>query len=798
MAPARRESSRRRSRYTRLRLSIGRHPADLVRIAVSAGIVIACLVVAGRPGVNPVEGAIFTQVERIPAVVTPAAHVLTWCGGWPGIAAAVALALYLGRVRLSISLTLGGVGSWFLVALLHWLTAARPMPLDLLPALRVPPSGAFDFPSPQVAVVTAMAVTAAPYLTRTVRNSAWVVVVLVAAADVFLGLNLPLGVFAGGMLGWGVGTVVHLVMGAPGRKTSEVALQMALRQAGIEGAYITEAHRRPFLRPQIYDVCTADGEQLEMKVVRRLHRLAGPSYKLRRLLASLEVQHEPILSTPRHEVDHEAYVTLLAERAGVGTIPVLLAGEIEHGPSFLLRRRVRGRLLSDYRPDEVSEPLLDEIWRDIAALGARHIAHHELRADNVLVDETGHPRITDFTFSRVGGPADQSAQDIAEMLVSLSSVVGVRRAVRSAHRSLPRESLVQALPHLQWLAMHRRLRNQLTEERLELSDLRERLAEQTGEPVPPFRPPVNPTMLVLLLAGGAAVYLLLPQLSSFDEVLASLRDANWWWLGLSVVTAFVGIVISAVTVLGSSPTRLPTWRTIAVQVAAAFTGRTTAAGIGFYGINVVFLEKLGLRRSRAVGVVLLNRAVVGIVGGVLTAVGLLVIGHAVPVGDVQIPTSWMVWLGVGLVVCAVVAFLATPYGRRRVWLPLLHHGRDLARDLLPTLRHPVRATQLFGGSVLFLIVSGLGLAATLAAFDPQMPLIAVIAVYIVAQTLGQLAPTPGGLGAVEAAMVAGLTAVGIDPTNAVTAVLAMRVLTFWFPAVPGIVAFRILQHHNIV
>ena len=50
----------------------------------------------------------------------------------------------------------------------------------------------------------------------------------------------------------------------------------------------------------------------------------------------------------------------------------------------------------------------------------------------------------------------------------------------------------------------------------------------------------------------------------------------------------------------------------------------------------------------------------------------------------------------------------------------------------------------------------------------------------------------------EAATIAGLTAIGVGSTAAVTAVLASRVLTFWLPVVPGIVAFRLLQHRRVV
>lgn len=64
--------------------------------------------------------------------------------------------------------------------------------------------------------------------------------------------------------------------------------------------------------------------------------------------------------------------------------------------------------------------------------------------------------------------------------------------------------------------------------------------------------------------------------------------------------------------------------------------------------------------------------------------------------------------------------------------------------------------------------------------------------------LASAAPTPGNLGAVEAALVAGLTAIRVPPEQAVAAVLSFRLLTFWLPIVPGAATFRYIQHRQVV
>jgi undecaprenyl-diphosphatase len=764
-------------------------------MAVAAGVVMGCVLAARARGVNEVEVAIFQEIQRLPGWSAGVWHVLTWAGWWPGIVAGAGLALYLGRVRMAVATAWAGVVAWLLVLLLHVLVGPRPVPAAMAAAhVRDPGVHGFEFPSLHTAVVAALATAAAPYVTRVERLGSGVLVVAVAVADLYRGTNLPLDVFAGAVLGWGVGVLLHLVLGAPGRRTAEPSVQVALRQVGLAPERVTPLDGRPF-HPQLYRVDCTGGEPLQLKVVRRLHRLAGPGHKLRRLLASVEVEDEPALSTPRHEVEHEAYINLLAERAGVGTLPVVCAGEIEHGPPFLIRRQVDGRPLSELRADEVDDGVLAEVWRNVCALGTARIAHHDLRACNILVDGGRHVRITDFTFGAVGGREGRNCQDVAEALVSLASVVGVERAVDSAVRAVPAETLRDAQPHLQTLALHRRFRRQLADKSV-LVDLRETLADRLGSEVPTFRSPVRPAKVAILAAGGLAVYLLLPELSEAAAVRSAIAQANWGWLGVTAATGMLAVVASTWTILGAARDPLPLGRALAVQVGAAFAGRTTVAAVGYYAINMAFLERLGLRRTDAVGVLILNRAATVVVTGVATVVGLLVIGNAVPIGHLSIP--WWAFAAAAVLLVAVVGFLASPFGRERVWRRVTAMLRDLWAATVPTLRRPVRCVQLLGGEIVFLALSAGGMVATLFALGAHFSVVAVVAVFIVGSTLGQLLPTPGGLGAVEGALVAGLTAIGISASDAIAAALVTRVLTFWLPVLPGIVAFRLLQHRGVI
>ena len=50
-----------------------------------------------------------------------------------------------------------------------------------------------------------------------------------------------------------------------------------------------------------------------------------------------------------------------------------------------------------------------------------------------------------------------------------------------------------------------------------------------------------------------------------------------------------------------------------------------------------------------------------------------------------------------------------------------------------------------------------------------------------ANTIASVAPTPGGVGAIEAALVAVLTGLGVDPAAALSIVLVFRLITYWMP-----------------
>jgi hypothetical protein len=79
-----------------------------------------------------------------------------------------------------------------------------------------------------------------------------------------------------------------------------------------------------------------------------------------------------------------------------------------------------------------------------------------------------------------------------------------------------------------------------------------------------------------------------------------------------------------------------------------------------------------------------------------------------------------------------------------------------------------------------------------------LAIVAAGAVYLVGGTVAAATPTPGGVGAVEAALIAGLTATGVPTEQAVPAVLVYRIATFWLPVLPGWLAFTLLTRRDVI
>jgi len=383
---------------------------------------------------------------------------------------------------------------------------------------------------------------------------------------------------------------------------------------------------------------------------------------------------------------------------------------------------------------------------------------------------------------------------VNELLVSLTAVVGCARAADSAIESLGADEVMAAMPMLQPLAISGRTLSELPGRQGVIAELRSHVADRLGVEHEPLAQVtrVRPRTLVALLAFGFAVQLLLPQVGEFNQTVQAVTHARWWWIGGAIVAGAATFVAAALAQRGAVERRLPLYPMTLVQVACSFVNRVTPAGTGGLGLNERYLERAGLPRPSALAAIGLNALAGAVVHALGVAVAIAALGRS-GIGGAPLPRGFAVLVGVVVAFTLAGIVLLSPL-RRRITGPL----KRAATDLVRVLRRPGQAAQLFSGNVGVTLGNALALAACLAAFHAHADLLQVIVVYLGGSAVASVSPTPGALGAVEAALVAGLTGVGVHAGPAVAGVLAFRLVTFWLPTLPGFFAFRAVRRHRWV
>jgi uncharacterized membrane protein YbhN (UPF0104 family) len=298
--------------------------------------------------------------------------------------------------------------------------------------------------------------------------------------------------------------------------------------------------------------------------------------------------------------------------------------------------------------------------------------------------------------------------------------------------------------------------------------------------------------LLSLLAALIAVVVLLPQIGQAHATVDAIKHADWRWVPAIVAASALSYLMAAIALLGASGLHLKLGRTWIVQVASAFTNRVLPAGLGGMATNVRYLEAEGSTRPAAFAAVAANSAA----GFLVHVIGILAIAPLLRANRAHLnfwgPDLPDRWPYLFVVIIALTGAGLLRWGRRlyqRVDAPL----RDATRALLRTLRNPSSAGLLLFGSAGVTFAYALALTVACRAYGISLSVPVVLAIYLGASAIASVAPTPGGLGAIEATLVAGLAAAGAQAGPAVSAVLTYRLVTYWFPVIPGVVAYRSLR-----
>ncbi len=293
-------------------------------------------------------------------------------------------------------------------------------------------------------------------------------------------------------------------------------------------------------------------------------------------------------------------------------------------------------------------------------------------------------------------------------------------------------------------------------------------------------------LIVLLIA----LYVLVPRVSSFDTSWAVLRTADVS-LVVAAVCCIAGTNLAGAmvyTLLATKP--IPYLPMVLVQVASSFTNRLLPAGTGAMATCAAFLIKHRHTPAQAGSVAALNN-LLGFVGNVL----LLTIVAAVsdtPLG-IHALSAIPSWIGLAALALAAAVLIAALWwaAARRVLREVLHEARRM-------LHRPGHLLIALASSVLLTICFGLALELSAQALGVHLSLFHALYIVTAGVAAGAVTPVPGGLGGVEAGMVAALLSVGVAASPALAVVLLYRLVSYWLPIVPGFICFQIALQRRFI
>jgi glycosyltransferase 2 family protein len=765
-----------------------RRGSDGMRVALAIAALVCCLLIIRYD--SRMDRAIAAVIHPPPRSITWLVTVVYQVGSFGVAIGLVLLALLARRWVIARDIGLSVVGAGAVCGLLIlWLGSHGGRPSGVAIA-----GYDFSFPVLQIALFAAVATAALPYLSRSIQRLVEIFIALVALASSVGGHGLPLPVLGSLAVGWGTTAVVRLVFGSPLGLPSAGDVQLLLTELGVAAEGVHPASR------QVWGVASyeatapddGDGRRLSIAVYGRdasdarlltkagrfvLYRDSGPSLTLTRL----------------QQVQREAFLTLRAGQAGVAVPELVEAGAAgPSGDALLVCRLPAVPRLIDTDSADVSDALLDDVYRQLLILRRARIAHGAISGDALLTDRaTQTIVVTDFRNAATNASPGQLDRDLAGALAVTALAAGAERAAAAAARCLAPEMLSGALRYLQKPSLDPLLNRSLRGNRGLLDDVRQRAAQAASIDLPKLVEPRRvswPTLILVvgtLVGGWALIGVLIDVSRSFDTVIG----ADWLWVAVAFVLSQLAYVASAVEGIGSVAGPLPFGRAVAVEVANAFSS-LAGGGPAVFATRVRFYQKQGYDASIALS----SGAIMTVASWTATVV---LVAASLPFawGSIHLDDtpkgggdSKLVWIILAVVVAAGVLIglaVAVPRLRRMAADKLVPKLRDIWANLTQIATSPQKLVLLFGGSFAAELLVAMALSVSLRAFDDHLRLPILIVVIFLAAIVGAIAPSPGGMGVVEAGMILGLTAAGVSEADATAAVFIQRLFTSYLPPIWG-------------
>ena len=386
---------------------------------------------------------------------------------------------------------------------------------------------------------------------------------------------------------------------------------------------------------------------------------------------------------------------------------------------------------------------------------------------------------------------------MAQLLAALTLQVGPERAVDSAISVVGMDAVRSSLPLLQLNALSGATRSALRQRKGLLKELQTTVAQRCAVEQPEFTPlaRLDRRAILTIVMLVLVVYFLLPQFSNLPGIVDQVKEANWIWFVPVLLASVLTYLGATCGMLGSVPERLRFAPTFVAQVASSFAGTLAPASVGGMALNARYLQKSGVDPAVAVPAVGLN-AVAGIAMHILLLTLFIVWAGTSAFGSMHLPDPTVLLYGAAAVlVLAIIAF-AIPAIRRVLRERLVPIIKRSASGLFAVVRRPTNIALLLGGSIVVTTGYIIAMYFAVQAFDGDLSFAQIGAIYLTGSAIASAAPTPGGIGALEAAVIAGLVAAGMPNEIAVPAVFLFRLGTFWLPILPGWGAFTYMQRED--
>ncbi len=758
-----------------------RRASDAVRIGLSVLVVALCVPLARAN----------TSVEvHLTQLLTPPPNGVRWLittlwflGSLGVIALLVVIGLLVPRLAAVRQMALAG-GTALVACLL--IDAALGVSAGRPP---IPELSGFDprFPVLQLAVAAAVALAGLPYLSRPLRRIVGAAVAVAALCAVVGGYGLPLCVVAALVLGWGTAAACHLVLGTPNGMPSADEVTAAVHDLHVEVRDLVPATRQEWgvaafagsddagrpVELAVYGRDAADAQWLRKLWRFCIYRDSGPTLLFNRL----------------QQVEHEAYLTLLAGHAGVPVPEVVAAGRC--GPSHdaaLVTRLAAGPRLGACAGEDVCDEAADAALRSVLALREADISHGALSPETIVMSPDG-PLLRDFRRASSSAPRLRTDRDVAAACAALAAVIGVERAVAASCRVLDTETIGSVLTLLQRTTIEPETQHLARAQKGFLKTLREALAAKAGVEVPKLVEAKRISWPNLLMVVGSLVglWLIIGVLTDASGSLDEIRGADWGWVAAAFVFGQLPVVTGAWALTGAVIGTLPFGRCVALETSNLFTS-FVGGSAAVFGVRVRFFQRQGLDVPSAIS----SGAIAGTASWVVKG-ALFLICLPFAAGDFHKPTNeggneGIVWiLIIAILAVAVLAAVVTlvPRIRRLATEWARPHVVTIWKDIKAIAVEPRKIAYVLGGSLGSQVLIAFCLGASLHSVGAHASFASLIVVLTLAAMIGGAAPIPGGAGVIEVGLIAGLAWVGVPQDEAVAAVLIERFCTAYLPPIWG-------------